>query len=169
MFRKSCLGSLSDQWFSNNGMKTNAYKNHLLLSTKEKLTAYVSNFKTTYGNKEKLLGVTIDSHLKCESHIESLCSISSQKLYAISRLLSYMNLDQRRLIIKSSNNSQFGYCPLIWMNHSRELNNILNRIHKLTFRIIYRDGAIDELLEKYKNGKIHFKKIQVLLTERFNA
>ena len=80
-----------------------------------------------------------------------------------------MNLDQRRLIIKSSNNSQFGYCPLIWMNHSRELNNILNRIHKLTFGIIYRDGAIDELLEKYKNEKIHFKKIQVLLTEMFNA
>lgn len=55
------------------------------------------------------------------------------------------------------------------MNYCRELNNILNRIHKLTFRIIYRDGAIDELLEKYKNGKFHIKKIQVLLTEMFNA
>ena len=111
------------EWFSNNGMKANADKCHLLLSTKGKITANISNFKITNSKKEKLLGVTIDNDLKFESHIESLCSKVSQKLYALSRMSSYMGLGRRRLIMKSFINSQFGYCPLIWMNHNRALNN----------------------------------------------
>ena len=94
----------------NNGMKANAEKCHLLLNTKGKLTANISNFKITNSKKEKLLGVTIDKDLTFESHIESLCSKASQKLYALLRVSSYMGLGQRRLIMKSFINSQFGYC-----------------------------------------------------------
>ena len=83
-------------------MKAIADKCHLLLSTKEKLTANVSDFKIASSNKEKLLGVTIDNHLKFESHIESLCSKASQKLYELSRISSYMSLDQHKLILKFS-------------------------------------------------------------------
>ena len=57
-------------WFNNNGMKANADKCHLLLSTKEKLKANISNYKIMSGDKEKLVGVTIDNHLKFESHIK---------------------------------------------------------------------------------------------------
>ena len=106
MFRKTASDPF--QWFSNNGVKANAGKCHLLLSTKENLTASVSNFKIASSSKEKLLGVTIDNHLKFERHIESLCSKASQKLYELSIMSSYMSLDQRRLIMKSFINSQFG-------------------------------------------------------------
>ena len=51
-------------------MKANADKCHLLLSTKEKLKANISNYKIMSGDKEKLLGVTIDNHLKFESNIK---------------------------------------------------------------------------------------------------
>ena len=37
-------------------------------------------------DKEKLLGVTIDNHLKFDSDVKNLCSKASQKLYAISRV-----------------------------------------------------------------------------------
>ena len=113
-----------------NGMKANADKCHLLLNTKRKLTANISNFKITNSKKEKLLGVTIDKDLTFESHIESLCSKASQKLYALVRVSSYMGLCQRRLIMKSFINSQFGYCRLIWMNHSRAAQNCLCRLCK---------------------------------------
>ena len=157
------------EWFSNNGMKANADKCHLLLSTKEKLTANVSNIRITNSNKEKLLGVTIDNHLKFESHIESLCSKASQKLYALSRMSSYMNLEKRKVVMKSFINSQFGYCPLIWMNHSRALNNKINRIHERSLRIVYRDkkSTFEELLEKENSVNIHTRNLQVLVTEMF--
>ena len=57
------------EWFSNNGMKANVDKCHLLLSTKGKLTANISNFKITNSKKGKLLEVTTDNDLKFESHI----------------------------------------------------------------------------------------------------
>ena len=66
-------------WFNSNGMKANADKCQLLLSTKEKLRANISNYTIMNSDKEKLLGVTIDNHLKFESYIKNLCSKASKK------------------------------------------------------------------------------------------
>ena len=152
-------------------MKANADKCHLLLSTKEKLTANISNFIITNSEKEKLLGVTFDNDLKFESHINSLCSKASQKLYALSRMSSYMSLGQRRLIMKSFISSQFGYCPMIWMNHSRALNNKINRIHERALRLVYRGkkSTFEELLNKDNSVKFHIKNLQVIVTEMFKV
>ena len=61
-----------------------------------------------------------------------------------------MNLKQRRNIMKAFVESQFGYCPLIWMFHSRGLNNKINRIHERALRITYKNksSTFQELLEK---------------------
>ena len=67
---------------------------------------------------------------------------------------------QRRLIMKSFISSQFGYCPMIWMNHSRALNNKINRIHERALRLVYRDkkSTFEELLNKDNSVKFHIKK-----------
>ena len=81
-----------------------------------KLKGNISNYTIMSSDKEKLLRVTIDNHLKFESHIKIVCSKASQKLYAPCRLSLYMSLNQRRMIMQSFIMSQFCYCPLIWMN-----------------------------------------------------
>ena len=88
-------------WFDNNGMKHNADECHLLLSTKEKLKANISNYTIMNSDKEKLLGVPIDYHLKFESHIKNLSSKGSHKLYALCRVSSYICINQRRMIMQS--------------------------------------------------------------------
>ena len=57
--------------------------------------------------------------------------------------------------------SQFGYCPLIWMFHSRGLNNKINRIHERALRITYKDksSTFQELLEKDNSVSIHHRNI----------
>ena len=138
----TCLERTADDLFTrcnNNEMKANADKCHFLLSTNEKLKASISNYRIINIDKEKLLGVTIDNHLKCESHIKNLCSKASQKLYALSRISLYMSLNQRRMVMQSFVMPQFGYCPLLWMNHNRSLNNNTNRIHERALGIVYRD------------------------------
>ena len=82
-------------------MKHNADECHLLLSTKEKLKANISNYTIMNSDKEKLLGVPIDYHLKFESHIKNLSSKGSQKLYALCRVSSYISINQRRMIMQS--------------------------------------------------------------------
>ena len=157
--------------FDNNGMKANADKCPLLLSTKKKIKARISNYTIMSCDKEKLLGVTIDNHLKFESHIKHLCSKGSQKLYALSRASLYMSLNQRRKIMQSFTMSQFGYCPLIWMNHNRSINNNINRIHERPLRTAYRGkkSTFKELLEKDKLVFIYVKNLQVLVTKMYNA
>ena len=42
-----------------------------------------------------------------------------------------MGINKRRILMKSF--SQFNYCPLVWMGHSRSLNNKINRINRIIF------------------------------------
>ena len=46
--------------------------------------------------------------------------------------------------------SQFNYCSLIWMFHSREINNKINNLRERALRITYKDteSSFEELLVK---------------------
>ena len=61
-----------------------------------------------------------------------------------------MNVKQRRTPMKPFFESQFGYCPIIWMFCSRGVNNKINHLHERALTIIYRDNisTFEELLEK---------------------
>ena len=57
------------------------------------------------------------------------------------------------------------------MNHSRSLNNKINRLHERYLRIIYNDNisSFKELLEKTAAVTIHQRNIQVFVTELFKV
>ena len=114
------------EWLNNNYMKINTGKSHLLLSGNSRATATIDNSYIESEDKQVLLGITIDSNLTAESHINSICKKASQKLNALARIAPYMNRHKRRTIMKSFVTSQFSYCPLIWMFHSRRVNNKIN-------------------------------------------
>ena len=82
-----------------------------------------------------------------------------------------MDLKQRRNIIKAFAESQFGYCPLIWMFHSRELNNKMSRIHEKALRITYEDkcSTFQELLEKDNSLSIYHRNVQKLSTDIYKV
>ena len=75
-----------------------------------------------------------------------------------------MSLVKRRMMMKAFIKSQFHYCHLIWMFHSRTLNNKINCFQERVLRIVYSDYKLSscELLEKDKSFSIHHKKIQSL-------
>ena len=93
----------------------------------------------TSSSCEKLLGITIDSDLTSDKHISDLCDKVSKKINALCRVTTYMSLEKRRIVMKTFVESQFNYCPLIWMLHSRTLNNKINRLHERALRIVYSD------------------------------
>ena len=63
--------------------------------------------------------------------------------------------------------SQFSYCPLIWMFHSRKLNHRITKIHECALRIVYNDHqcTFEELLEKDNSFTIHKGNLQKLAIE----
>ena len=60
-----------------------------------------------------------------------------------------MSLEKRRKLIKAFIESQFNYCSLIWMLHSRTLNNKINRIYERALRTVYSDynSSFNKLLD----------------------
>ena len=106
-----------------------------------------------------------------DEHVNSLRREASQKLNARARVAHYMNLAQRRVIMNVFIFSLFGYCPLVWMFHSRKLNNLINNIHEHALRIVFRDyeSIIEQLLKQNKSVSIHQRNLQLLATEIFKT
>ena len=78
----------------------------------------------------KLLCVTINNKLNFDEHVTKLCKKASQIIHALARISNYMSQDKLRILMKAFIEFQFGHCPLVWMYHSRTLNNRINRLHE---------------------------------------
>ena len=66
--------------------------------------------------------------------------------------------------------SQFNYCALIWMFHSCNLNNKINRIHKRALRLVYQNNlSFSELLHLDNSVILNQKNSQVLVTEIYKV
>ena len=52
-----------------------------------------------------------------------------------------MDEDKGRILFNSYFLSQFHYCPLIWMNHSKSINKKINNFHERALRFIYCDHS----------------------------
>ena len=50
---------------------------------------------------EKLLGVTIDNKLKFHKYVKNICQKASRKLNALARLVNYMDLPKRRILMNA--------------------------------------------------------------------
>ena len=157
-------------WFRENHVKANADKCNLLMSSNESCTAKIEDFSIKNSTKEKLLGVKFDSNLSFENHVTSLCKKASQKLHALARISHYMDLIKRRNLMKAFITSQFSYCPLKWMFHSRSLNNKINRIHERALRLVYQNNLnFSELLDLDNSVTVHQNNFQVLVTEIYKV
>ena len=123
-------------WFDNSLMKSNADKCHLLVSSNEKQTIKIGSHEIANTKREKPLGVYLDGGLSFDYHISEICKNANRKVCALARVTSYMSLSKKRSIMNAFFNSQFNYCPLIWMFHSRKKKNKINRHHERCLRII---------------------------------
>ena len=162
---------LAIEWFESNYMKLNQDKCHLLVSgyKHENIWARIGEVKIWESSKQKLLGVVIDRDLNFNEYVSSLCKKAGRKLSVLSRLSNLMSFQQRRLLLKSFVEAQFGYCPLVWMFHGREINRKINHIHERSLRIVFGDYnfSFKGLLKKYNSVCIHHRNIQNLTAELF--
>ena len=72
--------------------------------------------------------------------------------------------------MKAFATSQFRYCPLMWIFHSRNLNNKINRTLERAFRLLYLNNlSFSERLDLENSVKVHRKKLQVLVTEIYKV
>ena len=119
-----------------------------------------------YGASPSALNL-IHSYLSNRSQRIKINNSFSRKIHVLSRITSYMSLNKRRLLMKTFVESQFNYCPLIWMFHSRRLKNKIKNVHRKVLRIVYSDykSTFQELLDKDASFSVHHRNIQTLAIE----
>ena len=115
-----------------------------------------------------MLGVNLEGRLNFDFHVNTLLKKASKKYHALARVCNHINKKKRRILMNAFITSQFSYCPLVWMSHSRAMNNRINKIHEKALRLVYKDKtnlSLDDLLKKDKSVSIHQRNLQILATE----
>ena len=97
-------------WFDNNLKTNNGEKCLLLVSSNEKVTIKKGSHEITDTKHEKLSGLQV-------------C--------VLARITSGMSFLKNRTLMNVFLNSQFNYRPLIWMFHSRQKNNKINKLYEM--------------------------------------
>ena len=92
-------------WFKKSEMIVNADKFQTIIlnknesETKYKLTTDNNDIEST--KSVKLLGLTIDDHLRFDQHISDLCSKAAMQLNALGRLQKYMGKSGKVSIVNN--------------------------------------------------------------------
>ena len=96
---------------------------------------------------------------------------ANRKLSALTRVSKFLPFKKRCVLFKAFIESQFKYCPLVWMFHGRQINDKINKLHERALRIVYNDTntSFEELLVKDKTFTMHDQNIQSLAIEMYKA
>ena len=152
-------------------MKLNEDKSHLIVSGHKSKAIWEKTGQTKIWESEKqnLLGVTIGRQLDFDEYLISLCKNTGKKLSASARLLNFLSLEQRKLLMKTFIESEFSYCPLTWVFCGRKTNTRIN--HERELRIVYINNSLcfDQLLNIDKLYNIHHRNIQTLAIELYKV
>ena len=150
--------ALAIEWFESNYMMLNQDKCHFLFSGHKYETLFVNlgETKAWESKQQKLLGILIDRDLKFDEYVLLQCKKAGKKLTALIRISKFMTFGQKRNM-KAFTESQFGYCPIVWMLCERQTNARINHIHQMALRTVYNDeiGPFEELLGRDKSETIH--------------
>ena len=78
-------------------------------------------------------------------------------------LTKFISIERRRTLMKSFIESQFGYCPLIWMFCRRKSNNRINHLHERALTVVHNNNqsSFENLLRKDRSLSIHHRNIRL--------
>ena len=109
----------------------------------------------------------IEKNLYFNLHATSLCKKAWRKLAVLATLSKFMSLKQKRILMKTFIEFQFGYCPLVWIFHSRKTNSNMNQFQERSVKMVYNDyiTSSEDWLKKSNSFKTHHKNIKSFAIE----
>ena len=140
---------------------TNTDKCHLIISKQSCMNLKIGDVNIENSTCEKILEIKVDNKLNFNDHLDGIIKKASRKVRALSRIFHFMDLTKKRFLMNSFFSLQFSYYPLIWMSHSRTVNNKINKLHGRCLRIVYNDKkpSFKEVLATDKSVPIHTKNL----------
>ena len=76
-----------------------------------------SRYVVWESNDVELLGVTKYNSPRFDKHVSNIFLKTNIKVSAFTRVAKFVPFKKRRILFKTFVESQFKYCPLVWMFH----------------------------------------------------
>ena len=111
-----------------------------------------------------LLWIKVNTKLNFNGHLNDIINKANQRVNAFSRVVPYMSLSKKKILMNSFFNYQFSYWLFIWVFCSRIVNNKINRLHERCMHLIYgnKTSSFEELLELGKSVPILIRNCKCL-------
>ena len=160
-------------WFSLNHLAANHAKFQMMFlgTTDENIKISVDNFILENKSSVKLLGVTLDKSLSLKEHIQNICSKASKGIRCLHRIRGYLDEKQALVLYNSYIQSNFNYCPLVWMFCSKTTYKMIESVQKRALRALYLDydKSMEDFLMIDGIDTIHVINIRALLVEVYKT
>ena len=101
-----------------------------------RIALYFRNTRLTEVDELQILGVTVDKKLTWNKHVSNISSRAGQRLGALRRIASKLDVLGRASVYKAQIRSVLEYASLCWMNASPTTLQLLDRIQKKALHII---------------------------------
>jgi len=139
-------GNEMTDWFTRNGMSANPDKYQVIIfGHKEDCPTNI----TIKGNsivsqpQVNLLGISIDSNLTFNMQIDDVCKKAGRQINAVMRLCNVLDTEVKVAIYKSFIQSNFNYCPVIWLICGETNLSKLAKLQYRALKFVYNDFTSD--------------------------
>ena len=131
----------------------------------------INDININYENSVRLLGLEIDSKLSFDKHITELCKESTGQLNSLCKLKSFLNVDQRKILVISSICVNYNYCQLVWHICSKKLMKEIERIQYRVLQFLHNDYDYDynTLLKKSDKCSMEVRRLRTMALEIFKS
>ena len=159
------------EWFRTNSMQVNVSKFlAFLLSTvsvNAKLDLTLSGAPIENVTAIDILGVTFDSKLNFNEHVNKMCVRASRQVSALQRLANVLDFPSRKMIYQTFILANFNYCPIVWFFTSKASIDKIKKIQQRALRFVLKDytSEYDILLRKAEVVSIRVMTIKYIAIE----
>jgi len=160
-------GNAISRWYEQNMLRCNHDKFQSIRFGTQKqrnkeLNINILNNSVKSTRQMNLLGVTIDDHLKFNTHIEELSKKVARKVGVIVRLRNLLPTKAKLRIYKTFILSQLTYCHVVWHFCKASDNRKVDRLQEKALRAIYLDKSSTyiKLLKRARLPTLNNRRLQ---------
>ena len=164
------------RWFDDNGMMANAKKFQGMILNKNGRHDELHDFKIggfTIRSKDRveLLGIEIDFKLNFNNYISKICKKAGGQLNTLCRYNKFIDFDEKKTLFESFIQSNFNFCPLVWMFTSPKSGRKIEKVQERALRLLLNDydSTYDILLKNSKKSSVYTRIHRILAKEVYKT
>ena len=131
----------------------------------------IGGFTIRSKNRVELLGIEIDFKLNFNNYISKICKKAGGQLNTLCRYNKFIDFDEKKTLFESFIQSNFNFCPLVWMFTSPKSGRKIEKVQERALRLLLNDydSTYDILLKNSKKSSIYTRIHRILAKEVYKT